>query len=49
MIDVHKHIDGSTNARGVDNHEISSVPLAIDSGLTVGATGEIILMLNEHA
>ena len=43
---IYKHTDKTVNVRGIDNHEITSIPLVRAGGVTSTTTSEIIVILN---
>ena len=45
---IFKQPKNSVNARDIENHKISLIPLATAGGVTDAIAGEIIVMLNQH-
>ena len=46
---VETHIDLKVDMRGIDNNEISSIPLVNAGGLISTITGEVIVIMYQHA
>ena len=43
------HPDRTADARGIDDYEILYVPLATAGGVTLSISGEVIVMMHQHA
>ena len=46
---IEKHPDKTVNTRGIDNHEVPSMPIATAGGVTNATVGEVILTLHQCA
>ena len=46
---IEKHPDKTVNIRGIDNHEVPSIPIVTAGGVTNTTVGEVILILHQHA
>ena len=44
-----KHHDRTVDVHGIDNHEITSVPLVTIGGVALTTSGEVILIMHQHA
>ena len=43
------HPDRKVNIRDVDNHQISAIPLVTEGVVTATMTGEVIVIMHQHA
>ena len=46
---IAKHPDRIVDIRGIDNHEITSILLVAAGGVVLTTSGEVILMMHQHA
>ena len=46
---IAKHPDRTVDVRGIDNHEITSIPLVTVGGVTSTTSGEIIIIMHQYA
>ena len=46
---VETHPDLNVYIRGIDNHQISDIPLVTAEGVTTTITGEVIVIMHQHA
>ena len=44
-----KYSDRTADVRGIVNHEITSVPLATPGGVALSTSGEVIVIMHQHA
>ena len=43
------HPDRKVDIRGIDNHEITAIPLVTAGGVTSTITGEVIVIMHQYA
>ena len=46
---IAKHPDRTVDVRGIDNHEITHIPLVTAGGVTSTTSGEVIVIMHQHA
>ena len=46
---IAKHPDSTVDVRGIDDHEIASIPLVTTGGVTLTTSGEVIVIMHQHA
>lgn len=46
---IDKHPDRTVDVRGINNHEITSIPLVTAGGVTSTTSGEVIVIMHQHA
>ena len=46
---IAKHPDRNVEIRGIDNHEITSIPLVTAGGITLTTSDEVTLIMHHHA
>ena len=46
---IAKRQDRTVDVRGIENHEIASIPLVTAGGVTLTTSGEIIVIMHQHA
>ena len=45
---IETHPDLKVDIRGIDNHQISDIPLVTAGGVTTNVTGEVIVIMHQH-
>ena len=43
---IEKHPDKTSNTKGIDNHEVPSMPIATAGGVTSTNSGEVMLIMH---
>ena len=46
---IEKHSDKTCNIKGIDNHEVPSIPIVTAGGVTSTISGEVIIIMHQYA